>query len=127
MYRYFSEKELACKCGNCGKGADDMSPSFMAKLEAIREELGFPLPVTSGFRCQAHNAKVSSTGLHGPHTTGHAVDIKVNRAQAVKFLRAALNHGMTGIGVSQKGRARFIHVDDLTESDGFPRPTIWSY
>lgn len=127
MYTYFTNKELACKCGVCGRGEADMSPSFMAKLEAIREECGFPLPVTSGFRCQAHNAKVSGTGLHGPHTTGHAVDIRIDRAQAHKFLGTALRYGMTGVGVSQKGRARFIHVDDLTESDGFPRPTIWSY
>ena len=92
MYTNFTEKELACKCGVCGKGAADMSPSFMAKLEAIREACGFPLPVTSGFRCQAHNAKVSGTGLHGPHTTGHAVDIRISREQAVVFLRTALNH-----------------------------------
>lgn len=127
MYKYFTAKELACKCGKCGKGEADMDAEFMAKLDAIREECGFPLNVTSGFRCKAHNAQVSRTGLHGPHTTGHAVDIRVMGSQCHKFLGTALKHGMTGIGVSQKGKSRFIHVDDLTNADGYPRPTIWSY
>jgi hypothetical protein len=30
----------------------------------------------------------------------------------------------TGIGIQQKGGARFIHLDDLT---GVGRPTVWSY
>jgi zinc D-Ala-D-Ala carboxypeptidase len=39
----------------------------------------------------------------------------------------ALEQGFTGIGVSQKGAIRFIHVDDLPDAPGQPRPTIWSY
>jgi len=31
--------------------------------------------------------------------------------------------------VNQKGphAARFIHLDDLPDAEGQPRPTIWSY
>jgi zinc D-Ala-D-Ala carboxypeptidase len=39
----------------------------------------------------------------------------------------ALKHGITGVGVNQKGGARFIHLDDLEPTGHFPRPTIWSY
>lgn len=125
MYTYFSDKELRCKCGKCNRGQETMNTGFMAKLEAIRVECGFPLHVTSAYRCPAHNMAVSTSGFDGPHTTGRAVDIAISHEHAVVFLRTALKHGMTGIGVSQKGRSRFIHVDDLGE--GYPRPNIWSY
>jgi hypothetical protein len=36
---------------------------------------------------------------------------------------------MTGIGVAQRGPhdKRFIHLDDLKNSEQNPRPWIWSY
>jgi len=121
-YKYFSQRELTCKCG-CGR--QEMSPEFMYKIEAIREKLGFPFPVTSAYRCPEHNQKVSSSGPHGPHTTGRAIDISVRGDRAHALLGAAMEAGFSGIGVSQKGSARFIHLDDLTDSH--PRPTVWSY
>lgn len=96
----------------------------MRKLEAMREEAGFPFVITSAYRCPAHNANVSSTGSAGPHTTGRAVDVAVDRGQAYQVLELALKYGMSGIGVKQKGSGRFIHVDDLDEG---VRPSIWSY
>jgi hypothetical protein len=42
-------------------------------------------------------------------------------------LRAALNAGFTGIGVKQKGKGRFIHLDDIEDSGDRPRPWVWSY
>jgi hypothetical protein len=35
--------------------------------------------------------------------------------------------GFSGIGVSQKGDSRFIHLDDLEDSNERPRPWVWSY
>lgn len=97
-------------------------PAFMEKVEALRRLYNRPMPVTSAARCPAHNAKVSSTGTTGPHTTGRAIDIGVRGADALDLVRVALSlGGFTGIGVSQKGSARFIHFDDL------PRKAIWSY
>lgn len=115
----FSTDELKCKCG-CG-----MLPAkdFMLKVQVLRDQLGFSMPVTSAARCPKHNAAVSATGINGPHTTGRAIDIGVRGEQAVMLIKAALNSGFTGIGVSQKGTSRFIHLDDLQHG----RPTIWSY
>jgi hypothetical protein len=42
-------------------------------------------------------------------------------------LKLALEAGFTGIGVAQKGSGRFMHLDDLLNDEGQPRPTIWSY
>lgn len=123
-YRYFTDDELRCKCG-CGQ--QRMQPDFMRKMDELRAKVGFPLPLTSAYRCSNYNAKVSSTGPNGPHTSGRAVDIAVDRKQAYILLYEAMLMGFTGIGIQQKGNGRFIHLDDLTEPVHRPRPTIWSY
>lgn len=100
---------------------------FMDKVEQLRVSVGFALPVSSAARCPTHNARVSSTGRTGPHTTGRAIDLVVDRKKAYMVLAAALKMGFTGIGVQQKGTGRFIHIDDLPDAEGQPRPTTWSY
>ena|SRR5688572_33105266 len=113
------------KCKHCGE--NKINPRFIDKLQALRDRVGFPLTVTSGYRCPEHNKAVSSTGTTGPHTTGRAVDLGVSRYQAYRVLEEAFKLGFTGIGVNQKGGSRFIHLDDLKEPDHAPRPTVWSY
>lgn len=120
---HFQEHELTCKCG-CG-----MLPQkdFMKKVETLRKMCGFPFIVSSAARCPSHNSKVSSSGREGPHTTGRAIDISVDKGKAVDVMAAALASGLfTGFGVSQKGNGRFIHLDDLALPK-YPRPNIWSY
>jgi uncharacterized protein YcbK (DUF882 family) len=121
--RYFKREEFKCK--HCG--AEKMDPAFLVLLDELRHRCGFPLPVTSGYRCPAYNDKVSTTGPNGPHTTGKAADIGVSRHRAYDVLRHALAMGFTGIGVKQKGEERFVHLDTLTEPQAAPRPTVWSY
>jgi zinc D-Ala-D-Ala carboxypeptidase len=104
-----------------------MSPAFMDSLEQLRSAYGKPMPITSGYRCPKHNAAVSNTGGDGPHTTGRAADIGVRGSDAKRLLSEALKLGFTGIGINQKGNARFIHVDDLPNGATCPRPTVWSY
>lgn len=102
-----------------------MDNGFMFKMVELRRACGFPLRVTSAYRCPERNKEVSSTGLTGPHTTGKAIDIAVDREQAYIVLYHAFKLGFTGIGVKQKGSSRFIHLDWNLE--GKPRPTVWSY
>ena len=124
-WQYFTMEELTCHCG-CRQMK--MSPIMMPKLVAVRRRLGFPLPIGSGYRCPRYNAQVSETGTYGPHTTGHAVDVEIRGSSAYRLIQAAIDAGFTGIGVQQKGAARFIHLDDLTQADGFAsRPWVWSY
>tara|TARA_R110000824_G_scaffold178540_1_gene358280 strand:- start:731 stop:1099 length:369 start_codon:yes stop_codon:yes gene_type:complete len=121
--KYFTEDEL--KCSHCGESR--MNESFMNKIEALREQLGFPFPVNSAYRCPEHpiEARKSSPGAH---STGHAIDIGVRGEKAYMLLDAAVQAGLTGIGINQKGSSgRFIHLDDIEGSRTQPRPTIWSY
>jgi len=121
--RYFNPAEF--QCHHCG--ANKMDAVFLTELDELRARCGFPLAVTSGYRCPTHNQAVSTTGLNGPHTTGRAVDFAVRGPQALEVIRHAQLMGFTGIGVQQKGATRFIHLDNLPNAPGQPRPTIWSY
>lgn len=123
-WQFFDLSEFTCRCG-CG--TNEMQSDFIDKLDELREAVGFRLRVTSGYRCPSHNQRVSSTGLRGPHTTGRAVDFAVDRERAFSVLEWIEVFGFTGIGVNQKGNSRFIHLDDLPEAGGRPRPTVWSY
>ena len=118
---HFHPREFLCV--HCG--VLQISSGFMDRLFAIRAALGKPMPVTSGYRCSEHNQAVSSTGPTGPHTTGHAADIKASGPTAVHLLSLAQS-AMTGIGLKQHGshESRFIHLDDL---NGSTRPWVWTY
>jgi len=120
---HFTKEEMTCKCG-CGQML--MNDFFMWRLGLTRKFVDFPLIVTSAYRCPAHNHSVSSTGLNGPHTTGRAVDINIYGERALKLVRTALDFGIKGVGIKQKGplHERIIHLDDLDEPF---RPCIWSY
>lgn len=121
---YFSDAELTCKCG-CGLLP---TPAFRVRLNGLRVAYGKPLVVSSGSRCPEYNARVSGTGLTGPHTKD-ACDFAIFGAAALKLIGIAISLEFTGIGVSQKGpqSSRFIHVDDLPSEEGQPRPWVWSY
>ncbi len=122
MYKYFTEEELECK--HCqAKGID---PMFMKKVDALREKMGFSFPVTSAYRCKDHPIEARKASP-GAHASGRAIDIGVSHERAYRLVQGALEAGFSGIGVSQKGGVRFIHIDDLEDSEGRPRPHIWSY
>lgn len=118
-FRYFKFEDFACK--HCGK--NETKEIFIHRLDDLRHRCGFPLVVSSGYRCPEHNMAVSSTGPDGPHTTGLAADFAVDRSKARTVLGVASNMGFNGIGVNQKGTGRFIHVDDCDR----PTATVWSY
>lgn len=121
---HFKDYELKCK--HCGE--NHMKPEFLDSLEDIRRAYGRAMTVSSGYRCPTYNARKSSTGLSGPHTTGSAIDIAISGKDAYLLVRLAMIHGMKGIGIKQKGpwSGRFIHMD-MCEQDNIPRPRIWSY
>jgi uncharacterized protein YcbK (DUF882 family) len=122
----FAEREFRCRCG-CGRA--EMAAAFLDRLQAIRDRLGRPMVMSSGFRCPDYNAQVSTTGRDGPHTTGRAADIAVAGADAELVESIALDLGITGRGVKQHGRwaDRFLHLDDIEPGGAQPRPRLWSY
>lgn len=105
-----------------------MDNAFVEKMDALREAYGKPMRVTSAYRCPEHPIEAKKT-KPGAHASGHAMDIGVHGDEAHKVLELAVAMGFSGIGVAQKGdiASRFIHIDDIENGDGFPRPWVWSY
>jgi len=121
--KYFTEQELECQ--HCGERAID--PDFMDIIEDLREELGFPFVVTSGYRCPEHPIEAKKA-KPGSHSTGMAIDINVTGENAFKLTQLAMASGIKRIGWNQKGEhsKRFVHLDTADSGD-FPSPTIWTY
>ncbi len=126
LYKNFSADEMRCHCG-CGKA--DMKPHFMAALQWTRTVYGYPMPVTSGFRCELYEKLLDGVGIH---PQGLAADIAVSGERVYHLLSAALigvghkTGQMRGIGIKQHGphKNRYMHLDMLF---GPSRPRIWTY
>lgn len=102
---HFQEHELACPC--CG--ACEMKPEFLAQLEKLREVLGHPISISSGYRCEPHNAQVGGK-TNSKHLTGEAADIVCPDSWSAYWLIKAALHldvHFGGIGVGEG----FVHVD----------------
>ena len=123
-WEFFTEQEMQCK----GTGECDMDERFMLKLIELRIKFNEPMIITSGYRHPAHNMAIGGA-RYSAHTKGRAVDVSITGKEAYRLVRLAFDAGMTGIGVAQRGPIikRFIHIDDLEDSDENPRPLIWSY
>lgn len=128
---YFSEKELRCK----HSGEYFFDEDFLNLLNKIREECGFPLRITSGYRSEQHPTEARKIRFNKPagsHNKGKAVDVGVTGEKALKLIEVAMNNGITRIGINQKGDSRFIHLDvckqsDFPEIEHYPEVAIWSY
>lgn len=117
----FSFSEFACRCDNCG-GENKMDPKAIDEFQKIRNEVGFPLTVTSGYRCSHHPIE-KDKATPGTHSRGIAADFAVSHEQARILLNQALRRNLGGVGVHQKGGGRFVHIDcDPSRVDLF-----WTY
>ena len=78
---HFNMQEFKCECG--GKYCDGfpvlMNRTLIEKLEQVRKDLGIPLVVTSGVRCEILNAEVGGVP-DSYHKLGRAADIAVYAA-----------------------------------------------
>ena len=112
----FKREEFICKCG-CKE--ENMNRDFVKKLDKVRNKYGFPIIITSGYRCKYHDSEL---GGKGNHTTGKAVDIKCDVSQNRYYMLPILLKYFKRIGIGKT----FIHVDDCDESNK-PQEVVWVY
>ena len=62
--------QFQCTCCNQG----DVDPKIKGKIRMIERRLGVDIIVTSGFRCEAHNASLPNAVANSKHLEGKAVD-----------------------------------------------------
>ena len=119
----FSAGEFRCR----HSGLYLLVPEFLDKLQALRSAMGCSFMITSGYRSETHPVEARKP-RPGSHATGRAVDIALAGERAFQVITAAAEHGFTGLGINQKGGARFIHLDDLdAQTFHASRPMVWSY
>lgn len=115
LSKNFKSDEFKCHCNKCDGGK--MSEAFIERLQKLRDLLNFPLVITSGYRCEAHN---KSEGGHNTsmHMLGRAADISAsNGALKYALMCGAMTVGFKGIGIGKT----FVHVDDRDDQ------TAWTY
>ena len=102
-----------------GSGAK-MNPEFLVLLDKLREKVGYPIHINSGFRTEAHNQKVG--GKPGSaHTKGVAADISCPTSQSrYEVVKAAYELGFKRIGIGDT----FVHID---LSFDLPQTVLWLY
>ncbi len=121
--KHFTPREFTCTCDGLCDHPVAISPDVVAALDRIRDELGVPLSVVSGTRCERYNRKVggSPRSAHIPKNgISHAVDIRCQDAQLRHRLISAALAVFPRIGIAKD----FIHLDDDPE---LPQPLIWVY
>ena len=92
----------------------------MTMLDSLRQGIGEPLEVVSGWRCDFWDKQPPAKG-DANHPTGLAVDLKCeNSTLRFKIIFYALQLGFKRIGVGKN----FIHLDMVSEH---PQQVIWLY
>ena len=66
LTKNFTRDEFECQCKKCE--AQMIDTELVEKLQRIRDVLGVPLKITSGYRCVVHNA---SKAVQGSRTSKH--------------------------------------------------------
>ena len=104
---HFMYSDFICPCCDMIK----LVPGFyrhVGLLERMRREVGFPIVVTSGYRCKSHNARIG-----GAPRSWHllfATDIKPEDNDSEKFMamyNSAVKLNFGGIGLYEA----HIHID----------------
>ena len=117
--RHFSTftDNFACNC--CGNVMFDSE--LLEKLDYLRNLIGESIIITSAYRCEQHNERVSGKPKSS-HLKGLAVDVKVsNSSYRFKVLNACLQEELFNrIGIAET----FLHLDiDVDKTQN----VVWTY
>ena len=110
LSKNFTRDEFECQCGRCT--AQMIDTELVDKLQRIRDVLGVPLKITSGYRCIPHNVAVKGSS-GSKHRYGMAADWRTaNRSiNPVALGILAQTVGFGGIGIYWHSRGAFVHAD----------------
>lgn len=103
--KWFKRTEFECKCG-CGMITVDKE--LLEVLEDVREHFGKPVRITSGNRCESHNANVGGA-KNSQHVKGIAADIKVKDVSAAEVYEYLDKKYPNSYGVGKY--SSWVHID----------------
>ncbi|HHV41964.1 MAG TPA: DUF882 domain-containing protein [Clostridiaceae bacterium] len=99
----FKLREFECK--HCGTVKID--PELVRRLQVMRDEIGKPIIINSGYRCPEHNRAVGGAA-GSQHLYGTAADIVCPGASIQQVRQAAEKHFKNG-GIGRYNT--YTHVD----------------
>ena len=110
--KYFKIEEFACKDGTkVPEEYYDNVQELMDNLDILREHLGYPIIINSGYRTPEYNKSVGGA-KKSQHLTASAADIRLNVTPSVvqKSIKKLMNDGdmkKGGLGIYNT----FTHYD----------------
>lgn len=116
--KYFRRTEFACQCG--GKYCDgfpcEPAEETVKICDEIRKRAKVPITISSGIRCEKHNAEVGGVA-NSNHKYGKAADLICSLSpeklkEIAEAVTAEMIPGRGGIGLYSWG----VHVDNGTYS-----------
>ena len=118
MFKYFTYEEFDSP--DVQGSGQMMSEDLILILESVREQLGKPVVITSGYRTPAHNQQIGGKP-NSSHLKGLAADIACKDSKyRFELVRELMEHGIDRIGIGDT----FIHID--IDDDKSP-DVIWTY
>lgn len=74
---FFKRGEFACRCGKCGGFPAEPEEKLVRLADRVRDYFGGKATVSSGVRCQEHNARVGGVA-NSRHLKGKAMDFCIS-------------------------------------------------
>jgi zinc D-Ala-D-Ala carboxypeptidase len=123
---HFTLAELIASTKACERGIDNTPPPELIPrmmllaelLERVRVELGAPITITSGYRCQKLNMAVGGV-TSSDHTQGHAADVVAPGYGTPYEIAKLLAPLVSSLGIGQlilegiKGK-QWVHISTRT-------------
>lgn len=106
LSKNFNSSEFACPC--CG--GEIINDELAFKLQALRDLVGKPIQIFSGYRCQKYNCEIKGY-VKSPHISGLAADIWVEDFDYKKLAKLAEGVKFKRVGLYPFSKSKFIHVD----------------
>ena len=106
----FRREEFRCKCGGkyCDGFPAEPSRKLVGLAQAVRSHFDAPVIISSGVRCERHNARVG--GVSGSrHKTGCAMDFRVRGKTAEQVLAFVKAQSQTHYAYAID--ENFLHMD----------------
>jgi hypothetical protein len=107
--KYFEKSEFACKCGKyCNGYPDEMKKGVVTVGDRVREHFGSRAIVSSGLRCEQHNANVGGVE-NSRHKTGRAMDFRIEGKTSAQVL--AYVQQQPEIRYAYAIDSQYVHMD----------------
>jgi hypothetical protein len=108
--KHFKRNEFKCRCGgkHCNGFPAEPSEKLVRLADRVREHFGAPAIVSSGVRCEKHNAKVGGV-TNSRHKTGTAMDFCIKGMPSSVVLAYVQKQSATHYAYAIDGS--YVHMD----------------